>query len=107
MELSWIANLADRRIFPAIDPVASAPGRICCWSRRRGASACVRRILANTNSTERAMDMLIKSLKQTETDRSSSCAAKKASGTPKPTARWSSRRAHRHPADTVRAGRVL
>lgn len=28
----------------------------------------VRRILANTNSTERAMDMLIKSLKQTETN---------------------------------------
>ena len=28
----------------------------------------VRRILANTNSTERAMDMLIKSLKQTDSN---------------------------------------
>ena len=28
----------------------------------------VRRILANMNNTERAMDMLIKSLKQTETN---------------------------------------
>ena len=68
MELRLDRALADRRIFPAIDPVSSSTRKeellmdpqLCplIWA--------VRRILANMNNTERAMDMLIKSIKNTE-----------------------------------------
>jgi len=62
MELKLDRYLADRRIFPAIDPISSGTRKEAplIWG--------VRRILANTNSTERAMDMLIKSLKQTNSN---------------------------------------
>ena len=70
MELKLDRNLADRRIFPAIDPVASGTRKEDLLLEPQEAPLiwAVRRILANTNSTERAMDMLIKSLKQTETN---------------------------------------
>ncbi len=68
MELKLDRNLADRRIFPAIDPVASGTRKEELLLKPQEAPLiwAVRRILANTNSTERSMDMLIKSLKQTD-----------------------------------------
>ncbi len=67
MELKLDRNLADRRIFPAIDPVASGTRKEDLLLNPQEAPLiwAVRRILANTNNTERAMDMLIKSLKRT------------------------------------------
>lgn len=68
MELKLDRNLADRRIFPAIDPVASGTRKEELLLKPQEAPLIwgVRRILANMNNTERSMDMLIKSLKQTE-----------------------------------------
>lgn len=68
MELKLDRNLADRRIFPAIDPVASGTRKedLLLDSQKAPLIWAVRRILANTNNTERAMDMLIKSLKRTD-----------------------------------------
>ncbi|MBS5450355.1 MAG: transcription termination factor Rho [Coriobacteriia bacterium] len=70
MELKLDRDLADRRIFPAIDPIASGtrkeelllePGIApFVWG--------LRRILANMNNNERAMSSLIKSLKATATN---------------------------------------
>lgn len=70
MELKLDRNLADRRIFPAIDPVASGTRKeeLLLDSQEAPLIWAVRRILSNMNNTERAMDMLIKSLKQTETN---------------------------------------
>ena len=67
MELKLDRNLADRRIFPAIDPVASGTRKedLLLDPQKAPLIWAVRRILANTNNTERAMDMLIKSLKRT------------------------------------------
>ena len=67
MELKLDRNLAERRIFPAIDPVASGTRKEDLLLNPQEAPLiwAVRRILANTNNTERAMDMLIKSLKRT------------------------------------------
>ena len=67
MELKLDRNLADRRIFPAIDPVASGTRKEDLLLNPQEAPLiwAVRRILANTNNTERGMDMLIKSLKRT------------------------------------------
>ena len=68
MELKLDRNLADRRIFPAIDPVASGTRKedLLLDPQKALLIWAVRRILANTNNTERAMDMLIKSLKRTD-----------------------------------------
>ncbi len=68
MELKLDRNLSDRRIFPAIDPVASGTRKEELLLDQQEAPLiwAVRRILANMNNTERAMDMLIKSLKQTD-----------------------------------------
>ena len=68
MELRLDRNLADRRIFPAIDPVASGTRKeeLLLDTQMAPIIWAVRRILANMNNTERAMDMLIKSIKQTE-----------------------------------------
>ena len=68
MELKLDRNLADRRIFPAIDPVASGTRKedLLLDPQKAPLIWAVRRILANTNNTERAMDMLIKSLKHTD-----------------------------------------
>ncbi|MEG0505374.1 MAG: transcription termination factor Rho, partial [Raoultibacter sp.] len=70
MELRLDRNLADRRIFPAIDPVASGTRKEDLLLEPQEAPLiwAVRRILSNMNSSERAMDMLIKSLKQTDTN---------------------------------------
>lgn len=70
MELKLDRNLADRRIFPAIDPVASGTRKedLLLDPQQAPLIWAVRRILANLNNTERAMDMLIKSLKQTDTN---------------------------------------
>ncbi|WP_139653521.1 transcription termination factor Rho [Raoultibacter phocaeensis] len=70
LELKLDRNLADRRIFPAIDPVASGTRKEDLLLEPQEAPLiwAVRRILANMNNTERAMDMLIKSLKQTTTN---------------------------------------
>ena len=68
MELKLDRNLADRRIFPAIDPVASGTRKedLLLDPQKAPLIWAVRRILANTNNTERAMDMRIKSLKRTD-----------------------------------------
>ena len=70
MELKLDRYLADRRIFPAIDPVASGTRKEDLLLNPQEAPLiwAVRRILSNMNNTERAMDMLIKSLKQTSTN---------------------------------------
>ncbi|WP_165248387.1 transcription termination factor Rho [Adlercreutzia sp. ZJ141] len=70
MELKLDRSLADRRIFPAIDPVSSGTRKedLLLDPQEAPLIWAVRRILANLSSTERAMDMLIKSLKQTETN---------------------------------------
>lgn len=68
MELRLDRQLADRRIFPAIDPVASGTRKeeLLLDSQMAPVIWAVRRILANMNNTERSMDMLIKSVKQTD-----------------------------------------
>ena len=70
MELKLDRYLADRRIFPAIDPISSGTRKEELLMDPQEAPLIwgVRRILANTNSTERAMDVLIKSLKQTNSN---------------------------------------
>lgn len=70
MELKLDRNLADRRVFPAIDPISSGTRKeeLLLEPQEAPLIWAVRRILSNMNSTERAMDMLIKSLKQTETN---------------------------------------
>ena len=70
MELKLDRYLADRRIFPAIDPVSSGTRKedLLLDPQEAPLIWAVRRILANMNNTERAMDMLIKSLKQTDTN---------------------------------------
>ena len=67
MELKLDRNLADRRIFPAIDPVSSGTRKeeLLMDGQEAPLIWAVRRILANLNNTERAMDMLIKSLRAT------------------------------------------
>ncbi len=68
MELRLDRQLADRRIFPAIDPVASGTRKeeLLLDSQMAPLIWAVRRLLANLNNTERAMDMLIKSIRQTD-----------------------------------------
>jgi len=68
MELRLDRDLADRRIFPAIDPIASGTRKeeLLLDPQEAPLIWAVRRILANLNNTERAMEMLIKSLKQTQ-----------------------------------------
>ena len=68
MELRLDRQLADRRIFPAIDPVASGTRKeeLLLDMQMAPLIWAVRRLLANMNNTERAMDMLIKSIRQTD-----------------------------------------
>ncbi len=68
MELKLDRNLADRRIFPAIDPISSGTRKEELLIDPQAAPLIwgLRRVLANLNNTERAMEMLIKSLKQTK-----------------------------------------
>ena len=70
MELKLDRTLSERRIFPAIDPVASSTRKdeLLVDAQEAPLVWGLRRLLANMNNTERAMDMLIKSLRQTETN---------------------------------------
>lgn len=67
MEVKLDRSLAEHRIFPAIDPVASGTRRedLLIDPQEAPLIWAVRRVLANRNNVERAMDSLIKSLKQT------------------------------------------
>ncbi len=71
MELKLDRSLADRRVFPAIDPVSSGTRKedLLLDPQEAPLIWAVRRLMANMNSTERAMDMLIKSLKQTDNNK--------------------------------------
>lgn len=68
MEIKLDRFLADRRIFPAIDPIASGTRRedLLLDPQEAPLIWAVRRILANGNNTERAVNSLIKSLQQTK-----------------------------------------
>lgn len=68
MELKLDRDLSDRRVFPAIDPVTSGTRKeeLLLDSQEAPLIWAVRRILANIGNTERAMETLIKSLKQTD-----------------------------------------
>ena len=70
MELKLDRNLADRRIFPAIDPITSGTRKeeILMDGQIAPLVWAVRSVLANLGSTERAMSMLIKSLRQTNSN---------------------------------------
>ncbi len=70
MELRLDRSLADRRIFPAIDPITSGTRKEDLLLDGQEAPLIwgVRRLLANMNNTEKSMDMLIRSLKRTETN---------------------------------------
>lgn len=67
MELKLDRDLADRRIFPAIDPVASGTRQedLLIGNDELPFIWGIRRVLANYNNVERAMTMLIKSLTAT------------------------------------------
>ena len=71
MELKLDRALADRRIFPAIDPVSSGTRKEELLLDPQEAPLVwgVRTLLANMNNTERAMKMLVSSLRATETNR--------------------------------------
>ncbi len=70
MELKLDRELADRRIFPAIDPVASGTRNedLLIDENMRPFVWGIRRILANMNNTERAAAAFIKGLKGTNTN---------------------------------------
>ena len=70
MELKLDRDLADRRIFPAIDPVASGTRNedLLVDEAMRPFVWGIRRILANMNNTERAAASFIKGLKNTDTN---------------------------------------
>ena len=70
MELKLDRYLADRRIFPAIDAVASGTRKedLLIDPQEAPLIWAVRRLLANMNNTERATNMLISSLKKTESN---------------------------------------
>ena len=71
MELRLDRSLAERRIFPAIDPVSSSTRKdeLLIDAQEAPLVWGLRRLLANMNDTQRAMKMLVQSLKQTETNR--------------------------------------
>ncbi len=70
MELKLDRDLADRRIFPAIDPVASGTRNedLLVDEQMRPFVFGLRRILAGMNNTERATASFIKGLKGTNTN---------------------------------------
>lgn len=67
MELKLDRNLADRRIFPAIDPISSGTRKeeLLLDPQEAPLVWAVRGVLGAVGSTERATAMLIKSLKKT------------------------------------------
>ncbi|HIR91253.1 MAG TPA: transcription termination factor Rho [Candidatus Limicola stercorigallinarum] len=70
MELKLDRDLADRRIFPAIDPVASGTRNedLLIDEQMRPFTWGIRRILANMNNTERCASSFIKGLKGTNSN---------------------------------------
>lgn len=70
MELKLDRDLADRRIFPAIDPVASGTRNedLLIDESTRPFVWGIRRILANMNNTERSAAAFIKGLKGTNSN---------------------------------------
>lgn len=70
MELKLDRDLADRRIFPAIDPVASGTRNenLLIEENMQPFFWGLRRILANMNNTERAAAAFIKGLKSTNSN---------------------------------------
>ena len=70
MELKLDRELADKRIFPAIDPVASGTRNedLLVDANMRPFVWGIRRILANMNNTERAAASFIKGLKGTNSN---------------------------------------
>ena len=70
MELKLDRDLADRRIFPAIDPVASGTRNedLLIDPQMRPFVWGIRRVLANMSNTERCASAFIKGLKQTNTN---------------------------------------
>lgn len=67
MELKLDRDLADRRIFPAIDPVSSGTRNedLLIDKELQPLVWSLRRVLANMNSTERASSSLVKGLQET------------------------------------------
>ena len=70
MELKLDRDLADRRVFPAIDPIQSGTRNedLLIDENMRPFVWGIRRILANMNNTERAAAAFIKGLKQTNSN---------------------------------------
>lgn len=70
MELKLDRDLADKRIFPAIDPVASGTRNedLLIDPEMQPFVWGIRRILANMNNVERAATALVKGLKATNTN---------------------------------------
>ena len=68
MELKLDRDLADKRIFPAIDPVASGTRNedLLIDAELQPFVWGIRRLLANMNNTERAANALVKGLKSTK-----------------------------------------
>ena len=68
MELKLDRDLADRRIFPAIDPVASGTRNedLLIDAELQPFIWGIRRVLANMNNTERAASALVKGLRATK-----------------------------------------
>ena len=68
MELKLDRDLADKRIFPAIDPVASGTRNeeLLIDHEMQPFVWGIRRVLANMNNIERAESALVKGLKQTD-----------------------------------------
>ncbi len=70
MELKLDRDLADRRIFPAIDPVASGTRNedLLIPEQLRPFVWGIRRVLANMSNTERCASAFVKGLKQTNSN---------------------------------------
>lgn len=68
MELKLVRDLADKRIYPAVDPVASGTRNedLLLDPEVKPLVWGLRRILANMNNTERAENSLVKGLQQTK-----------------------------------------
>ena len=71
MELKLDRDLADRRIFPAIDPVSSGTRNedLLIPAEYQPFVWGIRRVLTNMNNTERAANALVKGLKGTNDNR--------------------------------------
>ena len=98
MELKLDRDLADRRIFPAIDPVASGTRNedLLVDEQMRPFVFGLRRILAGMNNTERAAASFIKGLKGTNTNQEFLVRSAKSTATTSRRSRLSSTRGDSH-----------